>query len=234
MGYQAQRIVLMLQTALVCSSLLFTSCTDAGRPVAPAGAADTVSAGPLPYYNTPDFTPQFLNRDEAEKTITHRISGFQFTDQDGQPITQQTVSGKVYVAAFFFTACGSICPKMITQLKRVQDAFAGDTGVVLLSYSVTPWLDSVPVLHAYAQRHHVNAAQWHLLTGSKSAIYELARKSYFAEEEIGLTKDSTEFLHTEHFILVDRSSRIRGIYNGTLPLETDQLIRDMRQLEGEY
>lgn len=234
MAYSALKIVLTLQTALVCSSLLFTSCTRSGGPVAPAGSADTVSGGPLPYYNTPDFTPQFLNHAEAEKTITHRISDFKFTDQDGQQVTQQTVNGKVHVAAFFFTACGSICPKMITQLKRVQDAFAGDTGVVLLSYSVTPWLDSVPVLHRYAQKHQVNASQWHLLTGYKSAIYELARKSYFAEEEIGFTKDSTEFLHTEHFILVDRSSRIRGIYNGTLALETDQLIKDMRQLEGEH
>ncbi len=233
MAYSAQKVVLTLQTALLCSSLLFASCNNAGQPVSPAGAGDTVAAGPLPYYNTPDFTPQFLKPDEAAKTITHRISDFQFTDQDGKPVTQQTVNGKVHVAAFFFTACGSICPKMITQLKRVQDAYAGDSSVVLLSYSVTPWLDSVPVLHRYAQKHQVNAAQWHLLTGYKSAIYELARKSYFAEEEIGFTKDSTEFLHTEHFILVDRTSRIRGIYNGTLALETDQLIRDIRQLEGE-
>lgn len=234
MGYSAQKVVLMLQTALVCSSLLFASCNNAGQPVSPAGAGDTVAAGPLPYYNTPDFSPQFLNTAEAAKIIMHRIGEFQFSDQEGQQVTQQTVNGKVHVAAFFFTACGSICPKMITQLKRVQDTFAGDTDVVLLSYSVTPWLDSVPVLHAYAQRHQINAAQWHLLTGYKSAIYELARKSYFAEEEIGFTKDSTEFLHTEHFILVDHTSRIRGIYNGTLALETDQLIRDIRQLQMEH
>lgn len=233
MDYSALKIVLTWLTALVCSSLLVTSCTDAGRSAVPANAADTVVAGPLPYFNTPDFTPQFLNADEAAKTITHRIGDFQFTDQDGKPVTQQTVNGKVHVAAFFFTACGSICPKMITQLKRVQDAFAGDSNVVLLSYSVTPWLDSVPVLQRYAQKHQVNAAQWHLLTGYKSAIYDLARKSYFAEEEIGFTRDSTEFLHTEHFILVDRTSRIRGIYNGTLALETDQLIKDIRQLEGD-
>lgn len=233
MVYQAQKVALMLLTASACSSLLFTSCSGSERPGTLPGAADTVVAATLPYYNTPDFTPLFLNPGEAEKTITHRISDFRFTDQDGKQVTQQTVNGKVHVAAFFFTACGSICPKMITQLKRVQDAFVGDSSVVLLSYSVTPWLDSVPVLQRYAQKHQVNAAQWHLLTGYKSAIYELARKSYFAEEEIGFTKDSTEFLHTEHFILVDRTSRIRGIYNGTLPLETDQLIKDIRQLEGE-
>jgi protein SCO1/2 len=72
---------------------------------------------------------------------------------------------------------------------------------------------------------------WHFLTGDKGSIYELARKSYFAEEDLGFTKDSTEFLHTEHIILVDGSGHIRGIYNGTLQLETEQLIKDIRTLK---
>ncbi|MEL4881708.1 SCO family protein, partial [Shewanella algae] len=74
---------------------------------------------------------------------------------------------------------------------------------------------------------------WHLLTGDKSSIYTLARKSYFAEEDLGFTKDSTEFLHTEHTMLVDRYGRIRGIYNGTLQLEMEQLIKDIQLLKKE-
>ncbi|MFX5752338.1 hypothetical protein ABTE32_23240, partial [Acinetobacter baumannii] len=59
------------------------------------------------------------------------------------------------------------------------------------------------------------------------------RKSYFAEEDLGFTKDSTEFLHTEHTMLVDRYGRIRGIYNGTLQLEMEQLIKDIQLLKKE-
>jgi len=72
-----------------------------------------------------------------------------------------------------------------------------------------------------------------LLTGKKEEIYELARKSYFAEENIGFSKDTTDFLHTEHILLVDKNKKIRGIYNATLELEIQQLIKDISTLKKE-
>ena len=186
----------------------------------------------LPYYNSPDFTPYFINdTNEVSSKITHTIANFSFTDQDGKKITNEDVKGKIHVADFFFTSCGSICPKMTAQLKRVQSAFENDDKVVLLSYSVTPWLDSVSRLKKYAEHKGVDSKHWHLLTGKRSEIYSLARRSYFAEEQTGYSKDSSEFLHTEHFILVDQSGRIRGVYNGTLPLEAERLISDIKELE---
>lgn len=188
----------------------------------------------LPYYNTPDFTPHFLQNDaEVEKQITHRIANFSFTDQENKVVTQENVNGKIHVANFFFTTCPSICPKMASQLETVQQTFEDEDDVLILSYSVTPWIDSVPQLKKYAEFHNVHPKKWHLLTGNKSEIYELARKSYFAEDDIGLTKDSTEFLHTDHFVLIDPAGRIRGIYNGTLSLETERLIADIQMLQKE-
>ena len=182
----------------------------------------------LPYYNTPDFTPHFTN-----KNITHSIADFSFTDQNGKTITQQSIEGKIHVADFIFTSCGSICPVMTNNLKTVSEAFKNDTNLVLLSFTVTPWIDSVAKLKKYTTLKNITNPNWHFLTGAQSRIYALARKSYFAEEDIGFTKDSSEFLHTEHIILVDKNKRIRGIYNGTLQLETDQLIKDISQLQQE-
>ncbi len=188
----------------------------------------------LPYYTTPDFMPHWIEKKaDVEKEITHRIAAFSFTNQENKTITNQELQGKIHVANFFFTTCPSVCPKMTIQLQTVQKAFEKDTGVVLMSYSVTPWIDSTENLKKYSEFYTIIPGRWHLLTGNKSEIYELARKSYFAEEEIGFTKDSTEFLHTEHVILVDRSGRIRGIYNGTLALETERLIGDIRSLQFE-
>ena len=187
----------------------------------------------LPYYNTPDFTPVWANSKEAEKKITHRISKFSFANQDGKIVNSDIVTGKIYVANFFFSKCASICPKMTINFETLQKAFAANDEVLLLSYSVMPWADSVEQLKKYAVKYGVNSGKWHLLTGSQSAIYSLARQSYFAEEQIGFAKDSTEFLHTEHFILVDKQSHIRGIYNGTLSLETERLITDIQLLLKE-
>lgn len=188
----------------------------------------------VPYYNTPDFTPVWPKTNAgADAKITHRIADFAFRDQTGQDVTQKTVAGKVHIANFFFTACPSICPTMMNQLRAVQDSFSRDSRVVMLSFSVTPWLDSVPRLRRYADRKGIRVSQWHLLTGEKGRIYDLARRSYFAEETIGFTRDSTEFLHTEHVLLVDKNRRIRGVYNGTLPLEIEKLIEDAKVLLKE-
>lgn len=185
----------------------------------------------LPFYNTPEFTPQFFNsEEEADKKITHAISPFSFKDQNGKLITDKDIEGKVHVANFIFTSCGSICPVLTKHMKLVQDAFKTNPDVVILSYSVTPWIDSVPVLYKYAKENQIISPNWHLLTGEKGKIYNLARKSYFAEEDLGFTKDSTNFLHTEHVLLIDRKKRIRGIYNGTLELENEQLIKDIQLL----
>lgn len=184
----------------------------------------------LPYYNTPDFTPAFS---ETGKDITHTIGPFSCIDQNSQPITEATVKGHIHVANFFFTSCGSICPLMTSNMSLVSKEFERDTDIILLSYSVTPWIDSVSRLREYANARHINNPRWHLLTGKKQDIYNLARRGYFAEEDIGFTKDSNEFLHTEHFILADRNLRIRGIYNGTLKLDAAQLIKDIRTLENE-
>ncbi|UAY52899.1 SCO family protein [Ferruginibacter albus] len=188
----------------------------------------------LPYYNTPDFTPIFIDDETkvAEK-IPHIITDFSFTDQNNKTISQSGIEGKIHIANFFFTSCGSICPVLMHNMDSVSVAFKNDTNVVLLSYSVTPWIDSVQKLKKYTDLNGYTSPQWHLLTGNKAAIYDFARRSYFAEEQTGYTKDSADFLHTEHIVLVDKTRRIRGIYNGTLRLEMQQLIEDIKELEKE-
>lgn len=197
-----------------------------------AACSTKKNADKLPYYNSPDFTPKFISNEKAAAAITHHIADFVCTNQNGQTITQKNIEGKIHVANFFFTACGSICPRMMGNLQPVTEKFKEDSNIVFLSYSVTPWADSVAKLKRYAD-NLATQPNWFLLTGNKAAIYELARKSYFAEENFGYSKDSSEFLHTEHILLIDKQKRIRGIYNGTLQLETEQLAKDIEALKQD-
>ncbi|MBS1902932.1 MAG: SCO family protein [Bacteroidetes bacterium] len=184
----------------------------------------------LPYYNTPDFTPSWARETHINIDTLHRIAHFAFFDQTGATITDKTYGGKLCVANFFFTTCSGICPKMTNNLSGVAKTFANNNDVMFASFSVTPQIDSVAQLASYAATHKIDYRRWHLLTGDKKAIYDLARLSYFAEAEPGVSKDSSEFLHTEHLILVDREGHIRGVYDGTLSLETERLIADIRTL----
>ncbi|MDP6878612.1 MAG: SCO family protein [Candidatus Marinimicrobia bacterium] len=191
-------------------------------------------AAQIPYYNTPDFTPIFLSENqELKKTVTHQISDFSFVNQNSQIITNKEIEGKVHIANFMFTSCTSICPDMTGNMKLVEEAFFNDERVAVLSYSVTPWIDTPDKLLDYVKLNDIKTNNWHFLTGNKSGIYSLARESYFAEESMGFSKDSTDFLHTEYFILVDKNKRIRGVYNGTLMLESKQVVEDIKILLEE-
>jgi protein SCO1/2 len=187
----------------------------------------------LPFINKPDFTPEWISKNDASYSAIHRIPAFSFTDQDGENITEKTIDGKIYVADFIFTKCASICPKMTANMKMLQDKFINDKDVMFLSHSVTPEMDSVPVLKKYAVARGVISGKWHLLTGNKDDIYRLAKKEYFAGDTIGYYQAGNEFLHTENFILLDKQRRIRGVYNGTLSLEMERLIEDIGELKKE-
>lgn len=222
MDYSALKIVKMYRIVfLLLSSCLAISCND-----------EKSSKIALPYYNKPDFTPIFIeNYADVKTKITHTIGDFSFLNEDSVKVSQQNIEGKIHVANFIFTSCGSICPTMTKNMKMVSDSLKNE--VVLMSYSVTPWIDKPSVLKKFKAKNNITNPNWHFLTGNRTAIYQLARQSYFAEEDIGFSKDSSEFLHTEHFILVDKSKRIRGVYNGTLTLEMQQLIDDIKTLKVE-
>ena len=185
---------------------------------------------PLPFFNQADFTPEWIATNHSDYKEIHRINDFEFTDQNGEKVNNDRLRGKVYVANFIFTVCPSICPKMTANLELVRQEFLDEQGIMFVSHSVMPWVDSVSVLKQYAQSQGLDNGQWLFLTGNKDEIYSLARNAYFAEKEMGLNKTSAEFIHTENFILVDTIGRIRGVYNGTLKLEMERLIEDIKTL----
>ena len=185
----------------------------------------------LPFYSTADFTPRWLN--EKESNTIHSIPDFNFTDQNGNPITRKTFDNKITVVDFFFTTCPGICKKLTASLSKVQDAFKDNNDVMLLSHTVTPEKDSVTVLKRYADEHAVTSGKWYLVTGKRNDIYTIARTAYFADEDMGWKEDSTTFLHTENILLIDKHHHIRGIYKGTIPNEVDDLIADIKKLQQE-
>ncbi len=205
-------------------ALLLISCNTKERERRP---------GKLPYYNEATFTPLWLaTGDEKVKSI-HKIPSFNLINQDGEQVTENTFKDKIYVSDFFFTSCPGICPKMTSNMHKLQEEFMDDKNVLLLSHSVTPQKDSVSVLNDYAAANDVITEKWHLVTGNQKEIYDLGRKSYFVEEDLGLERNEDEFLHTENFILVDAHKHIRGIYNGINKASIEQLIADIKILQKE-
>ena len=187
----------------------------------------------LPYYSEASFTPKWIVPNSDALTRFHKILAFNLTNQNGESVTHKTFENKIYVADFFFTTCPGICPMMTRNMHKIQEAFRTDTDVLLLSHSVTPEKDSVPVLKEYALEKKIQAQKWHLVTGNRKQIYALGRQSYFVEENIGEPLVIDDFLHTENFVLVDKQKHIRGIYNGLNRTSIAQLIIDIKTLQKE-
>ncbi|MNJ99424.1 hypothetical protein D3C87_172000 [compost metagenome] len=192
----------------------------------------------LKIYSPADVSPELVDTTIQYVSRNHKIADFAFTNQNGKTITQNDYKGKIYVADFFFTTCPTICPIMTDNLTWLQEQIKNDPKVMILSHSVTPDIDSVPVLKAYAKKKGVIDSKWNMVTGKKEDIYYIARKSYLAVKTTD-SKELYDMVHTENFILVDGKGRIRGFYNGT-NLDKDiegeknvkQLLEDIKWLSA--
>ena len=206
------KLKLILKIFLICSIVFYFGCSQKKSSVL------------LPIYGEKKII--------AGDTIYHQIASFNLTNQIGQVVNQNTTKNKIYIANFFFASCQSICPMMSNQLQEVQKAFLADDSVLILSHSVNPLHDTVAVLSNYADTYGAKTNKWHLLTGNKKQIYDLAKTSYLvnAFEDDGSPEG---FLHSELFLLIDKKARIRGMYDGTNTAEVKKLIEDVKLLKQE-
>ena len=160
--------------------------------------------------------------------ILNEVKPFSFVNQNGDTISNNHLAGKVQVVEFFFTTCKGICPKMNNALAKVTEQFKEEEDFIILSHTVDPDTDSVGRLKYFADSLKLEVNKWVLLTGTKAALYEAARKSYLLDDQHDESAAIAEqFIHTQLFALVDRSGRVRGIYDGLDKKELVKLEKDI-------
>ena len=187
----------------------------------------------LPIINPIDLNEEMVDSSLQHKGYGHRIQSFTLTNQYGEKFSSNELKNKVYVVEYFFTTCSTICPKMNQQMEWLQKQFRGNENFKILSFTVQPEIDSVPLLKEYAEEHNALKGQWHFLTGDKKVLYKLARKSFFVlkpAEAQNLGDANSDFIHTNNFVLIDKNQQIRGYYDGTSAKEIDKLAKDIRKL----
>lgn len=173
-------------------------------------------------------------------TVFQTIPSFSLTNETGKTFDSKSLKGKIFVASFFFTRCTTICPKITSQVSRVQDTFLGDPEVQLLSISVDPKFDQPEQLALYAKRFDANKDQWHFLTGEKKMIYPLVLKGFHvpladaSEYDAAIKNPDETFIHSERLVLVDKEGIIRGFYDGTDKKEVDRLLVEIKVLKNIY
>lgn len=175
----------------------------------------------------------------GKDTVFHQIPKYELIDEKNQKFDGSKLNGKIYVADFFFTRCGTICPKLSGSISRIQDIFIENETINFVSYTVDPRHDSSSVLNQYSKKFEAKTNKWYFVTGEKSTIYNLAIKGYFLPVSDASAYDKNvkiddAFIHSEKLILVDKKGQIRGYYDGTEKKEVDRLVAEIRVLLDNY
>jgi protein SCO1/2 len=204
-----------------------------GILVVPSVAYLLISTGKNNYQKLDIYGPREPVAGQPGDTLYHTVPDYVLTDFDGGVFSSYTLKEEILVTNFFFATCQTICPKMSMQMKRVQQQFLDDPGVVLVSITVNPERDTVDALAAYAMEYGAKKDKWHLLTGDKKTIYELARNGFFLAAMPG-DGGPDDFIHSEKLVLTDRDRRIRGYYDGTDYEDVNRLIDEIKVLQWEY
>lgn len=206
--------------------VVLAACTDKGK-------TPEQKEKSLPYFG--DFGVEIRYNEKGEgisDTVYDPIPLFAFTNQDGQVITNDFMSGKIAIVDFFFTNCTSICPMLSSQMARLQHSVKSeniDSQVVFLSHTVDPKHDTPEVLKAYADRMGADYSNWNFVTGIEEDIYWQAKEGY---KLTAFPSDTAQggFFHTDQIALIDQEGKIRGYYDGTSTKAVDQLFQDLHLL----
>ena len=146
------------------------------------------------------------------------------TDSEGHNFDSRALEGKVWIADFIYTNCPGPCPRMTSEMHKVQQQVKNDSDVLLVSISVDPEHDSPAVLNEYAHHFGGPANDWVFLTGSPETIHSLAYNVFHTGDVIGKMDHSTKF------VAVDKQGRIRGYYSSLEPASIAEMLQDIKAL----
>jgi protein SCO1/2 len=185
-----------------------------------------MKCGRTVYHSLPYLGPKSVN--EKGDTIYHKINPFEFTDQQGQIVSNKNFDGIIYVANFFFATCPDICPRMNANLSVVYDRYKDNPKVKFISFTIDPDHDTTEVLLRYAKQLTKDNTKWFFVRGEKDSIYKLANESFLVEVGEGDAKP-VSFVHESSLVLVDYNGHIRAKIDGLDPAKMDEL-KDAIQL----
>ena len=157
--------------------------------------------------------------------VVVQVPEFRFTERSGEQMGPKELLGKVWVADFIFTNCPGPCPLMTAQMRRIQERFKSSDDLRLVSITVDPERDTLPVLKEYARKYQADPEKWFFLRGPLKEAHELAFKGFKQGSKADPLND-----HSIRFALVDRLGRIRNYYDGTDEKSMQRLFSDLEAL----
>lgn len=161
--------------------------------------------------------------------------GFSLLDQDGQPLTNESLRGHAVLYAFSYTRCPQPCSNIDATLKQVQEGLnsldLGGLPVSLVTLSFDPEHDTPDVLQAHAAALGADPAIWRFATGDAMRLKLILGggfEVYYAADETG------GFKFDPALVLVDWAGIVRAKYDlRTTAPDADALLAHIALLARE-
>ncbi len=177
----------------------------------------------MPKHYLPDsVVTRVVDGRQSTDTVWHTVANIRLQNQLGDTVNLYDIQNKPIVADFFFTHCAGICPRLTASMVKLQRSFMKggdeyhkiDTSVVqFVSFSIDPERDSAQRLKEYADHFGVNHDNWWFLTGNRDSIYNFIFEQLHVDKYAEAPIDSN-FVHTNRFVLLDKTFKVRGYYDG--------------------
>lgn len=134
---------------------------------------------------------------------------FALRDQSGRTVRLSAQRGKVVMITFLYTQCPDLCPLTAAHIKAALDRLGTRRKrVVVLAVTVDPKGDTRPAVRAYVRAHRL-PAQFHYLTGSKTALERIWR----LYDVTPLRPGGPDPDHSLYVLLLDRSGKTRVLFD---------------------
>ena len=156
---------------------------------------------------------------------------FSLVDQNGKEVTRQRFKHKMIVVNFLFTSCSTVCPYVTEQMTQIQRQTTNDSDVSLLSLTVDPEDDSVPILAKYAQKTGADPTRWSFVTGEEAVMQNLIATSFLSHEtDTNFSFMPGKFANSQSIVLVDKHGQIVKYFDGLNLNASHAVIQEIRKL----
>lgn len=157
------------------------------------------------------------------------VAKFSVTDQLGQTVSNETLKGHVWIAAFIFTRCTQLCPMMSSELAVLQQKISNPS-VKIVSFSVDPKFDTPAVLKVYGAHYGADHNRWMLVTGATKTIGDVATSLKLG---VALGPNPGTLTHSDKLVLIGPDGKSRGIYSGIDDNDVKRLASDAEKLASQ-
>ena len=160
------------------------------------------------------------------------LPDFSLLERSGKRVTLADLRGKIWIADFIYTQCTDTCSWQTADMATLQERWANENDLRLVSISLDPEHDTPSILTRFAARFHANSQRWLFLTGNKKQIASLVEDGFAlpASAVAGRPGTAPTIIHSPRFILIDRDGQIRGSYDSRDRQSMQRLNTDVTNL----